>query len=228
MAMNMKPFTDFVKVLSWQKLVQATLFLLLLILAWGFWENRVTVYNSLRVGARVESDEPLIINLSNGTKSYIDTTLSKSKDLIGGIQIVNVNFKKNSRGSAAFFYNDSVLKSAVEQYQATRIADSPLFTDNEVNNQRLINLINGDFVCYDFKDTPGSKLYPAAGKDIPSVCSISIPPYYGRFSGYMNLYLLRKPLPDDLIFIKQIARDISLRLYESDIDKTNAPVYGKN
>lgn len=228
MAVSMKPFSDFIKVLSWQKLIQAALFLLLLMLAWGFWENRATIYNSIKVGARVETDAPLIINLSNGTKSYMDGALNKSKDLVAGIQIVNVNFKKNTRNTSYFFLNDPLLKTTFDAFQASKVADIPLFTDSEINNQRLINLINGDFICNDYKDTPAGKFMSAAAKNIPQVCAISIPPYYGRFSGFMNIYLLRKPDSEDLVFIRQIARDLSLKIYESDIDRSSDLAVNKN
>ena len=222
--MDVKPKTimDFLKILTWQKIIQLFLFFAILLGAWGFWENRITIYNSIKVGARVESDEPLVINISNLTKSYFDTALDKSKDLISGIQIIDVNFKKNTRVTSFFAFNDIDLKKAYEHFATNKVSDVPLFTENEVNNQRLINLINGDFVCYDYHDTPAYKLYLPFPKNISYICSISIPPYYGRFSGYMNIYLTRKPENDDLVFIRQLARDMSLRIYENDIDKSKS------
>lgn len=219
---------DFLRILTWQKIIQLFLFFAILLGAWGFWENRVTIYNGIRVGARVESDQPLVINISNLTKSYFDTALDKSKDLIAGIQIVDVNFKKNTRDTTYFAFNDVDLKKAYEHFSANKISDVPLFTENEVNNQRLINLINGDFVCYEFHDTPAYKLYLPFPKNITYICSISIPPYYGRFSGYMNVYLTRKPENDDLTFVRQLAKDMSLRIYENDIDKSKINAGNKN
>lgn len=225
MAMSFKPLMDFIRVLSWQKLAQATIFVILIISAWAFWENRATIYNSLKVGARVESDEPLVIQLSRPTQAYLETTLARSKDTIAAIQIINVNFKKNSRSSAYFIFNDAELKNAYNIFAESKLSDIPLFTESEINNQRLINLINGDFVCIDFKDAPSSKIYPNVAKNISTVCSISIPPYYGRFSGFLNIYLIKKPQNEELVYIRQLSRDISLRIYELDIDKTNQ---GKN
>ena len=225
MDFNFTPLQDFVKSLSWQKILQLFLLLIMLVSSVVFWENRITIYNSVKVGSRVETDEPLIIVLSDSTKAYVESAVGRSKDLVAGIQVVSVNFKKNSRAQTYFFGNDAVLKKDIDTYMANKIADNPMFTDSESNNQRVVNLINGDFVCYDFKDTPGAKLYPDAAKDVTTVCSISIPPYYGRFSGYLNMYLLRKPNLDDLILIKQLERDIALRIYETDIDKP--VVYGK-
>lgn len=207
--------------LSWNKLIQLFVFLVIIGLAWGFWENRTTIYNSLKVTVRVETNNPLILSLSSGTLFSLDDTVVKMKGLIGGLQVVNVDFKKNNRSTAYFAFSDINLKTSYANFQASKIAETPLFTDNEVNNQRIIDLINGEFICVDFKDTQAIKAFPRAGDSIPTVCSISIPPYYGRFSGYMNLYLIKKPTPDEISLIRQLSRDISLRIYETDVDKSS-------
>lgn len=207
--------------LSWNKIMQLFVFLVILGLAWGFWENRTTIYNSLRVTVRVETQDALIINLSSGTLFVLDDTVSKMKNLIGGIQVVNVDFKKNNRSTAYFAFSDINLKTSFANFQASKISETPLFTDSEINNQRIIDLINGEFICNDFKDTQSFKAFPRAGDSISTVCAISIPPYYGRFSGYMNLYLTKKPTPDEIAVIRQLSRDISLRIYETDVDKSN-------
>lgn len=201
--------------------MQLFVFLLILGLSWGFWENRTTIYNSLRVSVRVETQEALLLNLSPGTLFILDDTTSKMKNLIGGIQVVNVDFKKNNRSTSYFAFSDINLKTSFANFQASKIAETPLFTDNELNNQRIIDLINGEFICNDFKETQSFKSYPRAGDTIATVCAISIPPYYGRFSGYMNLYLIKKPTTDELTVIRQLSRDISLKIYETDVDKSN-------
>lgn len=213
--------TGLLKTLTWNKIIQTTVLLIILGLSWGFWENRTTIYNSLKVTVRVESQDALILNLSSGTVFALDDTVSKMKNLIGGIQVVNVDFKKNNRSTAYFAFSDINLKTSFANFQASKIAETPLFTDNEINNQRIIDLINGEFICNDFKDTQSIKAYPRAGDTIPTICAISIPPYYGRFSGYMNIYLIKKPSADEISVIRQLSRDISLRIYETDVDRSN-------
>ena len=208
-------------VLSWNKLIQLFVFLIIVGLAWGFWENRTTIYNSLKVTVRVETSDPLILSLSSGTLFSLDDTVLKMKGLIGGLQVVNVDFKKNNRSTAYFAFSDINLKTSYANFQASKISETPLFTDDETNNQRIIDLINGEFICADFKATYAIKAFPRAGDSIPTICSISIPPYYGRFSGYMNLYLVKKPTPDEISLIRQLSRDISLRIYETDVDKSS-------
>lgn len=223
--MDVKGITGLFKVLSWQKVIQSAALIFILAVTYGFWENRTTVYNSLKVGARVEVEQPLILSLSPGTTSMLDASTVKMKELIGGIQVVNVNFKKNTRSTAYFAISNTTLKKSFDQFTAGKIADTPLFTDVEPNNQRIIDLINGEFVCYDFRNTPALKAMPNAGDTIPTVCSISIPPYYGRFSGYMNVFLVKKPTQDEVNLIRQIARDMSLHIYEYDVDKSGKYTY---
>ncbi len=69
---------------------------------------------------------------------------------------------------------------------------------------------------------------PRSHEVVATVCSISIPPFYGRFSGYLNIYLTKKPSPDELTLIRQVARDLSLRIYENDVDKTSKYTYEKS
>lgn len=220
MQISLTNVTGFLKVLTWKKIVQGTIVLLIIGTAYGFWENRIIIYNSLRIGVRVETEEPLIVNISSGTKNVIDTTLAKAKGFIAGIEIVNVDFKKNSRTTAYSSYIDDNLKKAVDKFSETRISSVPLFTEREVSNQKVIDLINGEFICQSYADTVVSTLIPKGAETVETVCAISIPPYYGRFSGYMNIYINRKLSGDDILYVRQLARDLSIRIYETDINRS--------
>ncbi len=223
--MDVKGITSLLKVLTWQKIIQATVLIFILGTTYGFWENRITIYNSLKVGARVEVEQPLIISLSPGTIALLDDSVTKMKPLIAGIQVINVNFKKNTRSTSYFSIGDPILKKSYEHFSSVKLTDTPLFTDVETNNQRIIDLINGEFVCYDYKNTPAIKIFPEAQQSVQVICSISIPPYYGRFSGYMNVYLTKKPTPEEVSIVRQIARDMSLHIYEFDVDKSGKYTY---
>lgn len=219
MEIKLDNVTQLLKILSWRKIIQLAVFLLVCGVAYGFWENRIVIYNTLKVGAKVESDEPMRINLSTGTLLYLNDSVVKSKDFIAGIQIINVDFKKNIRSTSHFTFGDQRLRGDYEKYQALRIAPLPLFTSVENANQKIINLINGEFTCDDFEKTVSAGTMPGAADYVSKVCAISIPPYYGRFSGYMNVYLLKNPSQAELAIIRQLSRDISLKIYENDISK---------
>lgn len=221
MDVKVESVASLLKILTWQKIIQATVAIFIFGAAYGFWENRTVIYNSLKVGAKVETEESLILNLSQPTIVMLEETAARLRLTIGGIAVTNVNFKKNTRSTAYFAIVDPALKTAYSIFQSNKISDTVLFNDNEINNQRIINLINGEFICNDFKDTIAAKSMPMAIPAISTVCSISIPPYYGRFSGYMSIFLIKKPTVEELTLIRQVSRDISLRIYESDVDKAS-------
>lgn len=218
--MNIEVLTNFLKILTWGKIVQGVTAILVIGVAYGFWENRVTIYNSLNVTAQVATAEPLVIVLSSTTQQLLETTVNKGKGAIAGVQIVSVDFKKNSRVTSYFSISDENLKKEYAKFVENRVTATPLFTANEKNNQRMIDLINGEFSCSPFRDTIAQSLMPKLSETISSICSISIPPYYGRFSGYMNVYLYKEPTVADMSFTRQLIRDLSLKIYETDIDKS--------
>lgn len=221
MGIKLDNLVSLLKILTWSKIAQAAIFLLVVGISYGLWENRLIIYNSLRVGARVETEEALIINLSPSSIAALEAAAKKSSPLVAGIQIVNVDFKKNIRSNSYFVFNDENLRKLYEDYQERKLTDAPLFTDKESSNQKIIDLLNGEFVCNDFRDTLMYAFISGIGNTVTTVCSISIPPYYGRFSGYLNIYLTRKISGDDVAYVRQLVREISLRIYKTDIDKSS-------
>lgn len=221
MEIKIENVTNFLKALSWSKIFQVIAFLSILAIFYAGWENRVIIYNTIKVGPRYESSGPLLLDLSKETTDYVDVTVGKSKELIAGVQILSVDFRKNTRYTSYFAISDEVLRISYKNFVDNKVAPTPLFTDNESNNQRVINLINGEFVCRPLGDTMAGVLFKGSDKSVNTMCSISIPPYYGRFSGYMNIFLKRAPTEADIIFVRQVGRDVSLRIYEYDIDKSS-------
>jgi len=219
MEIKTESIINILKLLSWGKIAQLVSVLVIVVVSLMFWENRVVVYNSLRVTAKVEVDSPLVLELSNDTRQYIDTAVNKST-LISGIQIVSVDFKKNSRMTSYFSTDSDDLLESYNTFLKNKISPTPLFTSNESQNQRVIELINGEFSCKDVKETIAASLLQDLDKSTKVICSISVPPYYGRFSGYLNMYLSRVPSSVEIVTMKQISRDVSLRIYEIDIDKS--------
>ncbi len=128
--MDVKNITSLLKILTWQKILQAIVLILIIGLAYSFWENRVTVYNSLKVGARVEIEQPLVIVLSPGTTRMLEDSTIKMGGLIIGIQVMNVNFKKNTRNTAYFASSDAILKADNENFQKNKITDTTLFNSS--------------------------------------------------------------------------------------------------
>jgi hypothetical protein len=83
----------------------------------------------------------------------------------------------------------------------------------------MVDIINALFVCYDTKAVLLVRLVPEVAAISPVICSISIPPYPEKFSGYLNLYLSRAPTPDEKDQLRAIARNLASEIFDSEIAK---------
>jgi hypothetical protein len=132
-----------------------------------------------------------------------------------GIQIINVDFRKNIRTQAFFVSNNEKLKKSVDDYLAlTGGSGTSIFTNNEVNNKRIIDLLNGNFICTPYEDTIAPLIYQGTLGSINYICSVPIPPYYGKFTGYVNVYLTEKPTDTKIAAIRQSMSELSIIVYE--------------
>lgn len=154
-----------------------------------------------------------ITTLSDETKETIKVAVDKSSLMIG-IQVVTVDFENNTRAAVYTYLNDDVLKKIYSEFATKNsIRDFPLFTQDDINNIRIIKLVNHEYNCSPFKETTYYKYVPEAASRIVIVCAISIPPSFGEFNGITSVYLNKVPSPvekDQIrIFVKDIAQRIS-------------------
>ena len=140
MSFDFKVGASFLKTLTWGKLAQVAALLVLIVTFWFAYQFRENMYASLKMNALTETDYVIVIELTPETKIKITETVSKFPDMIAGIQVVNINFRKNTRTASYSFITNSVLKRSIEDFQSKSIADTPIFNDNETNNRRVIAL----------------------------------------------------------------------------------------
>lgn len=217
--MNLKTVSEFIQVLSFLKIAQLSVLILIILAAWFTWTYRSNLYSSARFTAISNVNEPVIIETSPKSKHYIENILARSKDTIAGIHIINVNFTNNTRSTSYFGITDENLKKAVEYYNSRMVSQTPLFNENPTNNKRIVELINGNFICTPFEETLAVIIYRRATGHVKTMCSVSIPPYYGQFSGYLVIYLKYSPTGSDLEFIKQLSKELALMIYDHDVLK---------
>jgi hypothetical protein len=86
-----------------------------------------------------------------------------------------------------------------------------------VNNTRIIQVMSAEFACYDVATTSLAKMAPEVVGIAPIVCSISIPPYAGKFSGYLNLCLTRKPSNEEQNVLRDAARAIASDIFDREL-----------
>ena len=154
--------------------------------------------------------EPLTSELSK----IVDTSLDKS-DVINGVQVVRIDLKRNVRYLIHTHWQTPELQKLYDEYSIDRItAEVPVFSKDDVQNARIIRLMNHEFDCTPFRDTLSYKLVPAAAEHIAMVCSISIPPAFSEFKGIIAMSLNRVPTDDEKAIIRNILIDISEKIYK--------------
>jgi len=203
----------FLDILTWTKLAQLVVFLVIVALAWATYESRESIYNYVTRSKISSVSHP--VKLSKSSSEEVVRTVSKSQ-LIVGVQIFVVDFQRNAREVIFTTTDVPELKLMYENFEKSNIFEFPLFNADIANNKRLVNLINGEFACYPFKETIGYKILPDASKHIEYVCAVGIPPFYGKFSGIVSIYLNRQPTAEEIDQIRNLSKNISSLIYEKD------------
>lgn len=204
---------SFINALSWRKISQLAVLLLLVGSAYVLFELRNSIYGLFN-GTKI-SNTPYHFEISKQSADHIDSIVKKS-DLIVGIQITIVDFQRNSRSIVYTNTDVSELNYIYSMYFEQNGVTLPLFNSDTVNNERLVSLINGDYICKPYNETILYRLTPDSAKYIEVTCSTGIPPFYGKFSGTVTILLKREPTPEEIDQIRGLSKDISNMLYERD------------
>ena len=153
--------------------------------------------------------------LSNETKKDLEDFV-KSHSLVVGVNFAQANFQENTR---EYGYNYSKVDDINAAWKATLGIKSPLFTDNPALNARVVNMINGQIVCSPTKDTTPAVVHPVLIAYSKVTCSIAIPPGYGDFVGWLNIFLSDTPTFRQMESLERVAGELTRGIYERDVAK---------
>lgn len=210
------------EVLSWKKVLQLLLLLTVLGLGYATYENTEPLVNFF---SKNKLSTGNVNVLSRSTVNQLDKIVSESS-VIAGMHIATVDFKSNTRSVVYGGFNNPVLTKMYAAFHERRIdVNIPLFSEDLTNNSRIISLINGEFVCYNYRDSIAFKLAPAAASDyVTMTCSLGIPPYYGNFAGIVTVYLRTDMTDVEKGQMRLFMQRISTLIYESNFaDKNQQP-----
>ena len=167
---------------------------------------------------KMKEKKTSILIISKEVRKRIDDTVDK-KEMISGIQIVGVDYRRNIRVDEYVSIGDSVVNQIYLAYRNNRIAETPLFTKEKIINDRIIRLLSGEFVCVPFTDSLAYRYAPGAAAVIEYICALGIPPHsYGDLKGIITVYINKIPTEDERLEIFTIARDLSVTIGEENID----------
>ena len=143
-------------------------------------------------------------------KEFVDT-----HSAVTAVNLAAASFQQNVR-STAFYY------SKIDEINKAWAADptgQPLFTSDVFQNTRVMRLINGEFLCYRTKETAVGRLHPTLNKYSVVTCSVSIPPGYGDFIGWINIHVNEMPSAAQLNKMRTEARKMAYDIYMRDVLK---------
>lgn len=144
------------------------------------WQERTYLFNKILLSVLTsELSQPLV---PNSSRPQLDKILDLS--YVNGIQVIAVDFSRNIRYSVYRSTRNEAIETSWNAYMASRTAIPLLFTANETNNFRLINIMNGKFTCERYAESIGAGIYHGLKEEIAEVCSLAIPPG----AGYINFY----------------------------------------
>lgn len=211
------------KLTFWRLITMSIVVLILACVLWGsdnlekinYHVNLITV--KMR-GKQLYENGDNLTAISKQTKNTLTAFVDNTPN-IAAAQIINVNFKSNTRYTTFITSNDKILLEEFYKHQQAKTKNALLFSDNEAQNARLVKIINNNFVCEPYKNTRAVILYPKSAKNITSMCSISIPPFLGHFIGYINLHLYQEPTEQEKESLRLTFVTIATSIYEHDVIK---------
>ena len=211
---KLSAFGQFLSKLSWTKILQLIVLISVVASTWVVYQMSDQIVNYLKRD-KIESRGPVILKLSSKTTEELDSKISKS-DLIVGAIVTMVDFRKNTRSIIYLRGYSTDLQQIFVRHNMASV-DLPIFTQNVMQNRHIIDLINGEFSCSDYKDMPYQAYMPETQSLITTLCSASIPPYYGKFVGTVGLFLKRQPRPEEIDQLRVLATQLSIVIYDREL-----------
>lgn len=200
--------------LTWRKITLLTVFLSILGFSYAMFDNRFAVYEFFSAARTVPP--ATVIKLSKTSVDSINASVAQS-DIVVAIQITLVDFQRNTRIITYTSVDNEELKALYGNFIKKAPTELPLFNSDMINNERLVNLVNGNFICNTYKETLSAKLVPESVAYVKTLCAGPVPPYYGRFSGIISIYLSREPTSVEVEQLRNLSRSLGLLVYNNDL-----------
>lgn len=180
-------FNKIVQIITFKKVVIWTLTGAIGIISYTIYENSKAIF-TVMVGEPIKYGDVRVFSISDATKATINKFVNDNVIVTSAI-ILNVDIRHNQRTPVYWYSADVMVQRALDARYIDRIVRIPVFSSNEKNNAEIVSTLNGEFICNKSTDVHSV----AVDNDLSNTnlysCYISIPPYYGQFSGYMMITL---------------------------------------
>lgn len=195
--------------LTWQRLGQVSIVLVLTAAGIIFWKNIDYISGAIRP-AKLTADKTELVISDNGKKA-IDDVLTRTSTSINTIMVVRMDLERNTRRAVLFKSSDYNIQTQRDEFERTHFTtDIPAFTADPENNKRLIELINGEFVCVDWAQSNSARYLQNV--NVKFVCATGVPPLYGKFRGTIVAFIKNVPDAEERTRLKIVMRDLADKL----------------
>lgn len=210
MDLLLKYLNGLVNVISWlnlRKVLLLALASLATLICYTAYEERTRILTALSadLSPRHEMQK---FNISDDIA--IEIRYMTRLPIVSMVAVYAADLQINERMIAYRYADDPYLTDLWDKQIATAGNSLPLFTHNTKVNALVVSIINGQFSCHPYQDTMNREIL--RNDRTPVLCFVSLPPYYGSFSGYVEVSLARVPTTLEQqtieIEIKRLSNDI--------------------
>lgn len=212
------------KFLSWltpRKLLMVTFFFVAVIVSVTMFEQRSLILSAISSGDGMPLPAPAKIKVPDSLQATIVDYVSNNKKIVF-FAVVSSNIRINQSETVYFFSDDELMKQLEADARRNSGSVFPIFTSSQTENSQMVAAINGEFACYKYEETFKNRSVPDGADIAPFVCTISLPPYYGEFSGFLLFGLKSAPLATEIDEFRLAGTRFSTEIYTKNFRRKNA------
>lgn len=200
------------KVLSWitlKRVVMLGLGSIVWIFSLTLFENRATLYDAITHKNGLNKVQTTNLKISDSVMKKIKSAADTHPE-VNFIMVVGASIPLNQRELVYWYTNVPQIELDIQDHLKSEGAISVLLGRDEEANVAIIRSINGEFACY---DNTKSLIVKSLNAGTKKVCRVSIPPYYGQFSGYLAFGISKDITPEQLAVLRHDAVQITSEIY---------------
>lgn len=143
--------------------------------------------------------------------------LVKNNNSIVGVVVIAADLRLNLKTVVAYEGYDKNNNQIVSSDSLRHLA---FFNKSVDNNRQMVHMLDGDFFCLPFEHSQLKYVLFNTNSSATYVCSVSLPPYYGNFSGFISVLLNAYPDLNLQLDLKNRIDILSTEIYLRDIATT--------
>lgn len=199
------------KILVWitlKRIIMLGLGSIVWIFSLTLFENRVLLFDAINDVTKIPH-ETTNLKLSDAIIKKMKTTVDIHPE-VSFVMVVGASIARNQRELIYSYTNSPQIELEIQDFLRSNGPVSVLLSRNEESNVAIIRAINGEFACF---DSASSIMVSSLNHIVKKICRISVPPYYGQFSGYLAFGITNDITPEQLAVLRHDVVEITSEIY---------------